>query len=153
MTDAWHEHPTRQISFLNQNMFEDERQKDNFLLNSLVTVNNMQMQNSSSESRLLHSLGKQYMHNMTCVLSPPSAFCGVRVSQSFIFYKVFCRSLFVFLFFSFYSLFCLSLFDLIDVFWLHMFFGRTKDTSHVTVKRHEHHFDIEIMLDTISGRY
>jgi hypothetical protein len=50
--------------------------------------------------------------NLSGNLDSPPYFCGVRVAESFVFCVMFCRLLFVFLYFFFWPLYCLSFFDL-----------------------------------------
>ena len=60
----------------------------------------------------LYSLVKQELPTLPEHLSSPPDFSGVRVTQSFVFYVMFCRSLFVLLSFFFWPLCCVSFFDL-----------------------------------------
>jgi len=54
-------------------------------------------------------------------LSSPQIFRGFRVTRSSVLYVMFCRSLFVLLFFFFWSLYCLS----ICGFWLPLIYLQT----------------------------
>ena len=53
----------------------------------------------------------QELHTLPENLSSPVVFCGVRVARSLVFCVVFCRSLFVILYFLFWPLCCLFFFD------------------------------------------